>query len=223
MRAVSARQMQKLDELAIRRFGISSLILMENAGRGIADLAAKMTAGPGKCILVIAGKGNNGGDGLVAARHLFNRGFKVRVILLAHSKDIKADPKINFNILKKMRVPVTIMTAPKQLAGFSRLLKHSDLLIDAIFGIGLKRPVSGPLYAVIHAMNDSKRKILAIDIPSGLDSDTGAVLGLAVRARVTGTLHAPKHGLFRGEGPKHCGKIRVLDISIPSLDRGRSF
>ncbi len=209
--------MQKLDSLAIHRYGIPSLILMENAGRGIADLAAGM-AGPRKRVLVICGKGNNGGDGLVAARHLVNRGFQTEVVLLARAKDLKDDPKINFNILKRMRVPMRMITSVEKIGEVYQLIKRSGFLIDAVFGIGLKRPVDGLFYAVIQAMNDSKRNILAVDIPSGLNSDTGEALGIAVRAQATGTLGAPKRGLFRGRGPKHCGKITVLDISIPSLD-----
>lgn len=216
MRAVSTRQMQRMDSLAIHRFGIPSIILMENAGRGIAELARGMT-GPRKRVLVICGKGNNGGDGLVAARHLTNRGFQTEVVLLARVRDLKDDPKINFNILKRMRVPMRMITSVEKIGEVYGLIKRSQLLIDAIFGIGLKRPVDGLIYAVIQAMNDSKKDILAVDIPSGLNSDTGEALGIAVRAQATGTLEAPKRGLFRGAGPKHSGKITVLDISIPLI------
>ena len=210
-KAVTADQMRALDRRAIGEFGIPGLILMENAGRGIADLAQKILKNR-KRIIVICGKGNNGGDGFVAARHLTNRGYKVDVILLANPDELKNDPKINFRILKSMRVPIKIVTSNKN---FSSVLKNSDLIIDAIFGIGLSRPVTGLFYDVISMLNESKKPVLSIDVPSGLNSDSGKVMGIAVRAKVTGTLGMAKRGLFVQKGPKLSGRVQVLDISIP--------
>ena len=206
---------QDLDRIAIERYGIPSLILMENAGRGIAELAARMLKKRLRKVLVVSGKGNNGGDGFVAARHLANQGFPVKVILLAHPKDLKADPEINFNILRKMKIPIVVVTSPRKLRGAKRVIEECDLIVDAIFGVGLKRSVSGLFYDVIFQLNASKKQILAVDIPSGLDGDSGKVLGIAVRARATGTLGVLKRGLCRGEGRKLAGKVTVLDISIP--------
>ena len=211
---VTTKQMKTLDRLAIERFGIPSILLMENAGRGIANLAESLLR-DGKKILVVCGKGNNGGDGVVAARHLANRGCRVRVVLLARPGELKEDPALQFNILKKMGVPLFIVTLPRQLARVRTFVTTSDLVLDGIFGVGLVRPVSGLAARVIDLLNESGKQILAIDVPSGLNSDTGEVLGIAVRAKQTGTLGAAKRGLLVREGPKHSGRIKVLDISIP--------
>ncbi|OGX04267.1 MAG: NAD(P)H-hydrate epimerase [Omnitrophica bacterium RIFCSPLOWO2_12_FULL_50_11] len=215
MNDITTREMKRLDEATIRDYGISSLILMENAGRGIAELAGRMMKRGKKKVLVIAGKGNNGGDGFVAARHLANRGHQVSVVLLAEPRDLKLDPKTNFEILKKMDIPVHVFASHRAVRRIRHLLSNAELVLDGIFGVGLTRPASGIFYEAIEFMNMSRKPILAIDIPSGLNSDTGQVLGTAVRARATGTLGRAKRGLFVGDGPKHAGRVTVLDISIP--------
>ena len=216
MKYVTAQRMKQLDQTAITQYGIPSFILMENAGRGIADLAETLLTKARQNVLVVCGKGNNGGDGLVAARHLANRGYSVCVAILAGSNELKDDPKLNYNILRKMRVPIECITS-KQLPRFKTLIQKSNLVLDGIFGVGLKRSVGGFFYDVISILNASKRRILAIDIPSGLHSDSGKVLGIAIRAKATGTLGAPKRGLFVNDGPKCSGKIKVIDISIPAV------
>ena len=214
MNYVTRRQIERLDQAAIKRFGIPSLILMENAGRGIAELAQKMM-GRRKNILVVCGKGNNGGDGFAAARHLANRGYTVRVVIFAKPTELKNDPKVNYLILKKMGVTMDDIGSLGKLARLKVLIKKSDLILDAIFGVGLKRPVSGLFCEVIALLNRSGKPVLSIDIHSGLDSNTGRVLGTAVRARVTGTLGVAKRGLVLNEGPARSGKVVVLDISLP--------
>ena len=214
MKSITTNRMKQLDRAAIERYGIPSLILMENAGRGISDLAEKMLK-TRRRILVVCGKGNNGGDGFVAARHLSNRGFRVQVVLLTHPIHLKDDPKVNYQILKKMNVPVKHIVSQPQLRQFEKLVRKSDLIVDGIFGVGLERPVRGLFYDVISILNDSKKPILAIDVPSGLNSDSGEELGIAIRACATGTLAIPKRGLFLREGPRSSGKITVIDISIP--------
>ena len=247
---VSTAQMRKLDQAAIEKFGIPGLILMENAGRGIAELArgmVKRLSFPRRreskyygspltacgddnnlCrnakIVVICGQGNNGGDGFVAARHLFNFGFGVQVILIGTEKGLKEDLAVNYKILRKMRMPI-VMLDPDCRGGFQTrtykqseaLIRKSDLIIDAIFGIGLTRPVEGIFYEMISLINHSKKPVLAVDIPSGLDSDTGKALGVAVKADVTGTLAFAKQGLKLHDGPSYAGNVKVLDISIPRL------
>jgi len=243
--------MKRIDQLAIEQYGISSLILMENAGRGIADLAEEIfKKGKGKPpfflksknILVVCGKGNNGGDGFVAARHLFNRGHKIQVVLLSNPTELKDDAKTNFQTLKKMKIPITslrnnsfVIPAKACLAGrqaeiqtldphfrgddasgqIASLAMTADLIIDAIFGIGLEQPITGLIQDVIRILNQSNKKILSIDIPSGINSDTGQVMNAAVKASVTGTLHALKIGLSRKPASNYAGKIEILDISIP--------
>ncbi|MBI4358184.1 MAG: NAD(P)H-hydrate epimerase [Candidatus Omnitrophica bacterium] len=212
MLVLNSKQIKRLDEVASKVYGISTLILMENAGREIARLADKILR-KGKKILVVCGTGNNGGDGFVAARHLSNMGHSVRVVLVGSAKKLKSDPQINFVILKKMKIPVLELKGRSY--RFQSLVQQSKIIIDAMFGIGLSRPVSGIYFDVISELNRSGRRILSIDIPSGIDSDSGKVLGIAVKAHATGTLAAMKPGLILADGRKHSGKIKVLDISIP--------
>lgn len=211
---VTTAEMKELDRKAIEDIGIPSLLLMENAGRGIADLAQSMLTPSGK-VVVACGKGNNGGDGFVAARHLFNRGYDVTVLLLAGESKLKKDPKVNHEILQKMKVPVEVVCTEAHLDMLQGRLNSAQLVIDGILGVGLTRNVSGIFKDVIDAINRHSKNVLGVDIPSGLNSDTGEVLGVAVKCRQTGTLCAAKKGLFLADGPEYCGHISVLDISIP--------
>ena len=209
MRSVTVAQAQAFDKLAQERFGIPSLILMENAGRSVAEEALKMLRGKNKAA-IICGMGNNGGDGLVAARHLLNAGVDAKVYLLGESSKIKADPKINLSILVKMKQKIIKVGSLKDLSGINK----SDLVIDAIFGIGLRSEVRSPYSEVISFINRSGKPVLAVDVPSGLDADTGKVLGAAIKARKTVTFIAPKRGFLRNYGPRHCGKVVVREIGI---------
>lgn len=213
MLVLNSKQVKRLDRRAEEEFGLSTLILMENAGREVARLASELV-GPKRNILVVCGMGNNGGDGFVTARHLNNMGFSVTVVLVGTARKLKADPKVNFLIVKRMKIPILELTEEK-LNLFGKLLGQSGLIIDAIFGIGLSRPVSGIYFGVISKLNQSQKKILSVDIPSGLDSDSGKVMAIAVKAAVTGTLAVLKPGLIKADGPKFAGRVKVLDISIP--------
>jgi len=207
---ISTRQAQAFDRYAQDKLGIPSIILMENAGRSVAEEAIKMgTKGLG-FVAVVCGTGNNGGDGFVAARHLLNTGIKVNVFIIGSRSKLKNDPKINLNILLKMGQRVKWVRSVKDLKG----IKRSDLIIDALFGIGLNSSVSGIYFDAINILNNSGIPILSVDVPSGLDADNGKVLGAAVRAKRTVTFIAPKKGFFRTDGPAHCGKIIVRDIGI---------
>lgn len=217
LKIVSTAQMREIDRKASEIFGIPTLILMEHAGTGTADIAERHffsrsgNEGPKK-ILVVCGKGNNGGDGLVAARHLFNRGYQVKVILAAaDSSVLTPDAKTNYEILKKMQVPVL---SPRETEDET---KAADLMIDAVFGTGLAGEIKPPFTGLIQMMNAAGKPILSIDIPSGLNSDTGEVMGAAVRASVTAVLGLPKQGLYAGKGPDYAGKIYVVDIGLPRL------
>ena len=214
MRSVTTAAMRQLDRRAAGEFRIPTLILMENAGRSVADLAEKMVQKKAN-IFIVCGKGNNGGDGFVAARHLLNRGYKVEVILLATLSDVEGDAATNYLILQKMNVLVLRIVSQDMLEVVKQKAKKSNLIIDAIFGTGLEREVAGLTRDVISILNESKRKILSIDIPSGLNGDTGIAMGIAVRATVTGTLGLPKTGMRTKAARKFTGKIQVLDICMP--------
>ena len=206
---ISVSQAQAFDKFAQEKLGVPSLILMENAGRSVAEEALKML-GRKKRVAIICGVGNNGGDGLVAARHLLNANKNVDVYLVGNILKLKPDPKINLEILQKMKIKIKYFKSIKDL----KQIKKSDLIIDAIFGIGLKSEVKSPITDVISFVNLSNRPILAVDVPSGLDADGGKALGVAVKATQTITFVAPKKGFYKASAKKFCQKIIVKDIGI---------
>jgi NAD(P)H-hydrate epimerase len=212
MKSVSAADVRRMDEKAALEFGMPGLLLMENAGRSVADVICR-DFDPCR-VLIVAGKGNNGGDGLVAARHLATRGFSPQVILLEDPALLKSDPLLNLNIVRRMNVPLFCVTAVSEdeLAGY---FQDAGLIVDAIFGVGIHSPVRGIFENAIRAINQSRKKVVSVDVPSGLDADTGAVRGAAVMATRTLTLALPKAGLLKGEGPKYAGEIEIVDIGLP--------
>lgn len=224
MRIVTAREMREIDRRTIEEYGIPSHELMERAGRAVADVIVGgaychtplQGEPPPKTILVLAGKGNNGGDGLVAARCLHQKGYRVEVLLFSEGKKLKADPARNFEANAKLGIPTRVvgehfdweMTAEAS-------LRNWDVIIDALFGAGLDRPLGEPYRGLIEKVNQSGKKVVAVDIPSGLDSDSGKIHGACVKAMVTVTMGLPKKGFYEGEGPRMCGEIIVADIGIP--------
>ncbi|MDD5085703.1 MAG: NAD(P)H-hydrate epimerase [Candidatus Omnitrophica bacterium] len=218
VREVTRKEMREIDREAIEKYKIPSLILMENAGLCVAEA---IETRKGVSIAVVCGKGNNGGDGLVAARHLANHGYKVKVFLLTPKEAIKGDSSTNLAIWEAMGGPVSEVLEEKDMRSFRSGLEGSSVIVDAIFGTGLEKEVTGFFRSVIDAINESRKAVVAVDIPSGLCADTGRVMGSAVRAAITVTLGLPKRGFRTNEGPKYCGEVKVADISLPaSLIKG---
>ncbi len=215
MRAVTAAEMRGLDRRAIEEFGIPSYELMEKAGAAVAHETAKLAGPPPKKILVLAGKGNNGGDGLVAARYLHDQGYDLQVLLFSEREKLKADPARNFVENAKRGIATRIVGEHFAWETVPGLLREPDLIIDALFGVGLDKPLGEPYRSLIENLNQANKKVVAVDIPSGLESDTGKILGSCVRATVTVTMGLPKKGFYEGEGPKVTGKVVVADIGIP--------
>lgn len=202
-----------MDAAAMDKYGIPGVILMENAGVAVADAVSKMLACcPCARVLIVCGKGNNGGDGLVAARHLQNRGADVHVALLASGSDLTGDAAINFRIASGMGVPLTENADGPAVRA---LLARADIVVDAILGTGTSGEVRGVAREAIEAINARGARVVAADIPSGIHADTGAVLGAAVQAQATVTFGLPKLGLVQYPGRAHCGELRVADISLP--------
>lgn len=212
MRLLSREESRLLDQKAAQDFGISTLLLMENAGRGAADLfCAVLRKGNlfGTRLLFICGKGNNGGDGFVMARHLFNRGFQVSIYLACLEEELSREPQDFFQICKKMKIPI--------LQGeLASLISQNDYLIDAFYGIGLNRNLNERDLKIVQLMNQSGKKIFSLDIPSGMDSDTGQPLPECVRAAWTATFAAPKKGFLAEKASTFLGDLCVVDIGIPS-------
>jgi NAD(P)H-hydrate epimerase len=214
MKIVTAKQMRALDQKAVSRCGIPSLLLMESAAFGIVERLFGFYPSVSS-VSIFCGKGNNGGDGLAAARHLLRRGVSVRAALLAGPEGLRGDAKKNFEILSKLGGEIHFAPTSSELSKLPRSLFEADLLLDAIFGTGLSQAVSGHLAEAIEKINGSKRRIVAVDLPSGISSDTGRVLGSAIRAERTFALALPKRGHFLSPGLDHRGKLSVIDIGIP--------
>jgi ADP-dependent NAD(P)H-hydrate dehydratase / NAD(P)H-hydrate epimerase len=214
--AITTDQAQRIDSLAMHGFGMSSIVMMENAGRGAALLIAPSIKKPkSMMICVVCGSGNNGGDGLVIARYLLNLGFNVKVFLVGQPARFKEDVKTNYRILKKMKVRVSPLS--RATPSFLSAVHQADIIVDALFGIGVNRDIQEPFLSIIQAINRSGRKVFSVDVPSGLDATTGKQRGACVKAKATITFVLPKKGFFCNEGPGCCGRIYVVDIGIPSL------
>lgn len=221
VRTVTAAEMREIDRLTIEEFGIPSYELMERAGRAVAEKAAELAGPPPKKILVLAGKGNNGGDGLAAARHLHQKGYRVEVFLFSEGKKLKADPARNFVANAKLGIPCRVVGEHFAWETVPGIFQESEVIIDALFGVGLDRKLEEPYLGLIETVNRSGHKVVSVDIPSGLDSDTGEIHGASVHSTVTVTLGLPKKGFYEGEGPNVTGKIVVADIGFPKeLIRG---
>jgi hydroxyethylthiazole kinase-like uncharacterized protein yjeF len=215
MRIVTPQQMREIDRTAIERYGIPGVVLMENAGKRVAEEVMKLPGGRTNRVVLFAGKGNNGGDAMVAARHLFNNGIPVKVVVTGEYSEAAGDAGINFGILKNMEVPVIKAVDSDDLTEVKEALNWGQVVVDGILGTGLKGEVKGVLADIIRAINGSGRIVVSADIPSGVDGETGRVYGECIRASVTVTFGYPKTGLLQYPGAGHVGRLIVADISIP--------
>ncbi len=216
MKVATAEEMQELDRKAIETYRIPGIVLMENAGRGAAEVISRTFPDlHKKKIAIIAGKGNNGGDGFVIARYLLNSGIPVRVYLLTDPKGLRGDAETNFNAFHRMKGDVISVPSSKDYIKIKRELERFDILVDGIFGTGLDAEVRGYYREVIDHLNTLQKPMVAIDIPSGLDADTGKPLGAAIRASLTITFGLPKVGHLIPPGLDYVGEVKVIDIGIP--------
>jgi NAD(P)H-hydrate epimerase len=183
---------------------------MENAGRGAADVLSRLgIAGP---VVVCCGKGNNGGDGFVIARHLDNHGHTVKVLLFARPEDLTGDAATNYHIVERSGLPLAVWPDEARVRAD---LAGADWVVDALYGTGLQGPIRPPMDEVVGWINASGRRVLAVDVPSGLDCDTGRPLGPVIRADYTATFVAAKEGFSRPEARTWLGQVHVVDIGAP--------
>ena len=200
--SLTRAQVRELDRRAIEEFGVPGLVLMENAGRGCAEWLRQLN--PQRLpTLVVCGPGNNGGDGFVIARHLDNHGWPVSVWLYGDASRLPPDAAINLAIIQKCGL---LNPPPQHFRGW---------IVDALFGTGLTRPLGPPYDTLIAALNASGNPIFSVDIPSGLDCDTGEPLGPTVRAQYTATFVARKRGFDNPAAANWTGSVRVIDIGAP--------
>ncbi len=211
-----ASESRQIDQTAIQQLGMPSLVLMENAGlRVVESIEAKMGSVRGRRVVVVCGKGNNGGDGFVVARHLVNAGAEVRTFLAASKQDVRDDALANLNFAAAMNVPITELTNERRTGAVERAIAPAHLIVDALLGTGVSGTVRGVMSKVIPLLNAADAPVVAVDVPSGINSDTGAILGAAVRATWTVTLGLPKRGLLLYPGAEYAGEIHVGDLGVP--------
>lgn len=215
MKLVTASEMRELERRAADEAGLPTLVLMEHAGRAVAQVTWKLLRERGgNRVVVVCGKGNNGGDGLCAARHLANAGLSVRVYLLARDQDLEGDAATNLRALRAGGVEVDNVVGAVDTA-LRAVGVGADVIVDAIFGTGFRGSPMGLAARAIEAINDSRLPVVAVDVPSGLDADTGRVEGPCVRAQVTVTMGLPKVGVLLYPGAAYCGQVVVADLGLP--------
>ncbi|MEA3424593.1 MAG: NAD(P)H-hydrate dehydratase [Bacillota bacterium] len=217
MKLVTASEMKAIEKEAIENYGIPSIVLMEHAGKSLAEKCFKIFDENShlKKAVVFSGKGNNGGDGFVCARHLTNKGIDVKVILLSDSQELKGDAKINFDILQKINSEISFVSSEDSIDVEKLHLTDADIIIDAIYGTGFKGKATGIVGKTIEMLSDCDGTIISVDLPSGIEADTGKINGPCVKADYTLTFGLPKIGLYLEPGFSHSGQIETVYISLP--------
>ncbi|MGE0609814.1 MAG: NAD(P)H-hydrate epimerase [Pirellulales bacterium] len=207
------QQCRQVDCLAIERYGLPGVILMENAGRGVVEKMLELgCAGP---VLVCCGKGNNGGDGFVIARHLDLRGISVRMLLWADPDELAGDAAINCRIVQRAGLPLTVCGPRAEHDRLAAELTNAAWVVDALLGTGATGEPRPPYAQVIGQLNASGRPIVAVDLPSGLDCDSGIAAAHTIRARHTCTFVGYKPGFLVPGAAEYTGQVYVIDIGVP--------
>ncbi|SMC17839.1 NAD(P)H-hydrate epimerase [Desulfacinum hydrothermale DSM 13146] len=216
MLLATASEMAELDRKTMEEIGIPGIVLMENAARGAA--AFFETVVPDLCtrhLLVLAGSGNNAGDGFALARIFHGKGATVRVVCLRPADRLKGDALVNYNILHRLGIPVYHWDEKEDFASQFVQVQKADVILDALLGTGLQNEVRGLYRDVIEGVNALGKPVLSVDVPSGLHAGTGRVLGSAIQATATATFGCLKVGHVVGDGPARSGRVQVVDIGIP--------
>ena len=210
-------EMRALDGHAISTLGIPSTSLMETAGRGAAEAItiALGESSHGARVVILCGSGNNGGDGLVIARVLFSHGCDVQVLLMTSLGSLSSDASLNLEIAQRMNIPIECTADSTTLSAWEETVAQADVVVDALFGTGVSRPLSGHFPQACRMISDCGGMRVAVDIPSGLDASTGQIWGCAAKVDLTVCLGALKWGLVLQSGPEHAGAVEVHDIGIP--------
>jgi NAD(P)H-hydrate epimerase len=215
--AISSHQMYEIENIGHTKFGMKKVLMMENAGFGVADFIIKRFKNKKLAklkILAICGSGNNGGDTLVAARHLTCLGINIKVIFLGETSSIKTEEAlINFQIISKMKNTIELILNSKLDSIIKKHILNADIIIDGIFGTGIKGNIQDPHLSVIKLINHSKSYIVSVDIPSGLNPNNGEISTECIRANSTITFHRIKTGLLNNR--KYTGNLILKKIGIP--------
>lgn len=217
-RVFTRSTVREVDRRAIHDYHLPGIVLMENASRGVAGHAMRMLNWPNQTeenkVVVLAGGGNNGGDGFAAARHLKNAGLEVNIVLTTPEGKITSDARVMLNVCRAMKI--TILDASDSIADTLAALPSHDLVIDALLGTGISEPVRDGMVDAIEWVNTKQdAPVLSVDIPSGLDCDTGEPLGNAVRADATVTFVGVKKGFLAAEARRFTGDVKIVPIGVP--------
>lgn len=216
MRPILTRlEARAFDADAIERLQVLGLLLMENAGSAACEVLVRRLGPSLRSPLLVGGTGQNGGDAWVVARHLLVNGFRPQVAVVGDPGQIQGDAATNFAILQRLQIPIEVVDDGHGIQRLHAAIAKASCLVDGLFGTGLDRPISGLHAAVVEAINRSQLPTLALDVPSGVDVDSGAVLGAAVRADCTATFVAPKFGMTQYPARALCGEIEVCSIGVP--------
>lgn len=216
MKVLTGEEMRGVDRTAIQDLGIPGPVLMENAGvQVVKAIQENLGSIRDKHIAIFIGRGNNGGDGFVVARHIDNLGGHARIYLLSHPDTIEGDAKVNLDIISKMNIEIIPVYDEESIDQIEQELLGFDIIIDAILGTGIKGTVKGHFAAVIEVINKTPRFVIAVDIPSGLSTDTGQICGCCIHAQKTVTFARPKLGLLLYPGVDYVGELIIADIGIP--------
>lgn len=211
---LTRHQSRQIDRIAIDRLGIPGLVLMENAGKGVADLMLSLgISGP---VVVFCGKGNNGGDGFVIARHLKRQGICVEVFYLAEPEQMSLDALTNFEILQGTDIACSLLTEPGNWQRARDSVGSADWIVDALLGTGAITAPRPPVSDAIDLINESPTKRLSVDLPSGLNADSGEVAGSVIRASYTATLVALKPAFELESSQDIIGHVQLIDIGLPA-------
>lgn len=212
MKTITASQAKLFDKKAREIYNLSTLVLMENAGRAVAEEIIRLKK---RRIAIFCGKGNNGGDGFVCARHLLAGGIKPDLFLAGKASDVRGEARLNMDILLRLKRRMFEIDE-KNIALLKEKVRRYDLIVDAVFGVGFKGSIEGLFRDLIKLINSSGAYILSVDIPSGLNADTEEPPEICVRANRTVTFMAKKRGMVKGKGPEYCGKILVKGLGFPA-------
>jgi len=214
---MSREEVRNCDRIAIERFEINGLVLMENAGSAAASLILSLLKDASSGVCIVAGVGNNAGDGFVVARHLYNAKIDVEVLLCPERDRFKGDALANLRIIEHMRIPIVALEGKSPEEVKELILSHgqrAEIVVDALLGTGTSGAPREPIRSAIEAINTLDKTVVALDIPSGLDCDTGEPLESAVRADHTITFAAMKKGFLNPAAAAYTGKVRVASIGI---------
>lgn len=213
--SLTCAQAREFDRRATAEFDVPSILLMENAGRGVVEvIQAAGLQGPA---VICCGRGNNAGDGFVIARHLELRGVDVHVLLFAQPGDLKGDAAVNLRIIERAQIPLTVAAGSNSgdEVRWQAVLQRAGLIVDALLGTGVQGAPRPPLDRAVNAMNATGKPIVAVDLPTGLNADTGETPGAVIRAAITCTFVAAKPGLLLETARAYVGKLHVVDIGAP--------